>query len=72
MNVQKEMISYKTNVQLQINLHLSMWSKKNLGGWCDICYILEEGKSNSRKLKKNSKLQVRIELITLRIVVKMF
>lgn len=28
MNVQKEMISYKTNVQLQINLNLSMWSKK--------------------------------------------
>ena len=51
MNVQREMISYKKNVQLQINLHSSMWSEKNLGGWCDIIkvisqnyYILEEGK----------------------------
>lgn len=60
MNVQKEMISYKTNVQLQINLHLSMWSKKNLGGWCDIIKAVSQNfvifwkreKSNSRKLKK--------------------
>ena len=60
MNVQKEMISYKKNVQLQINLHSSMWSEKNLGGWCDIIKAISQNlvifwkreKSNAESSRK--------------------